>query len=867
MRLSILLFICCSVNSLLAQVFTEVSLSQGIVFSYAGGEYGGGVSFVDFNKDGWDDLSFCQNGTSAPFYTNNQGDFGNAEFFFSNFGELKQILWVDYDNDNDLDIFATRMWDVSSLYENDGNMNFTDVTIESGIYSSEEFMTFGASFGDYDRDGDLDLYLTNYNGPGFNYPTITNYLYQNNGDGTFSDVTAFAGVSNGSCYSFNGLWLDYNKDFWPDLLVINDRTSCDNYLYHNNGDGTFTDVSIQSGIGNNFIFSMNNVGDDYDNDGDLDVYVTNNPSGNLLYKNNGNGTFTESATQAGVKVFDHTWAAHFFDYDNDSHQDLHVSCSPFWGNPGQNKFFKNNGDGTFTNHIAQAGFTGDVGFSHSSAIGDINNDGHFDIVIVKDSPTLSRLYQGPTTSNHWLKVKPEGIVSNKDGVGTWIECYVADKQYVRYTYCGEGYMSQNSQSEIFGLGEYAMIDSLVARWTSGIVDTWYNVQADQYLTLVEGSSLAASINSNGIDGVCHGDFVTLSVPGFDQVLWNDGTNSETLDVYQSGEYWCSVVSSNGIIIHTDTIEISVHPLPLWTIETEDVTCFGAHNGLISINSENEENETIIWSNPEWTGFTLENVGPGNYSFEVTNENTCTSGGELAINQPSALESTISVQHNLCFGESEGVASLEITGGTSPYTINWSQSDGLGLADGLYSVEVIDAQNCEVNHEFEVTSPSEIIPEISFTESSLAFGPGTAQASASGGTPTYSFFWSNNQTGEFVENLEAGFYSCVVTDSNGCSEEVVFEILFNDIRDTYQRDDLIIYPNPFWSELNIACSSDVSSLSIYSGLGQKLSVFTRPKTNPNWQIDLKFLPSGNYFVVGGSVDNKMVFIKKITKATN
>jgi hypothetical protein len=863
MRYFAALLLFCISGHFSAQVFIDVALSQGIVFTYYGEEYGGGVSFVDYDKDGWDDLSFCQFADNARFYRNNNGQFEDAQFFFSNTGQLKHILWVDYDNDNDLDIYATRMWETSSLYENDGNMNFTDVTISAGLFTTEEYMTTGASFGDYDRDGDLDLYLCNYNGPGFSYPYITNYLFRNNGDGTFTDVTAFAGVGNGNRYSFQGLWTDYNHDLWPDLLVINDRIEASNYLYRNNGDGTFSDVSAQSGIGGYNIFSMNASGDDYDNDGDLDVYITNNPTGNLLHRNNGNGTFSEVALSAGVKVFDHTWCAQFFDYDNDTHLDLHVCCSPFWGNPGQNKFFKNNGDGTFNDHIAAAGFNGDQGFSHSSAVGDFNNDGHFDLAISKAAPNLSKLFQCPTSNNSWLKVKLQGTVSNRDGIGSWIELYANNKEYVRYTYCGEGYLCQNSHSEIFGLGSNTSIDSLIVTWPSGLVDSWYNVSVNQNLVLEEGSSYVATINVQGDTDLCAGESVLLLAPQSTSYLWNNQSNANFLLVTEPGEYWCTVVSEWGLEYQTDVVTVTYAPELQLEVLSSNPSCTGYSDGEISLLSNEIDIVEVQWSN-ENTGAFISDLVAGTYSYSLIDEFGCSEQGSVEIGEPVPLELSLNAINNLCYGDFNGSGEIEIVGGSEPYSISWSNGDGTNLPNGEYTVQVEDNHGCIVSQEFEISSPTEIEITVIAQEASAAFGNGSAEAFVSGGVPPpYDIIWSNGSEGSSIEELTEGFYACVVIDSNGCQLESIFQIVYNGIEEE-NGSDITIFPNPCNDWLELVSEIPMTSLWITNSMGQSVKEITNLDSKTILQVDTKSLPSGVYYLTTKGPDNLLIFMGRFVK---
>ncbi len=229
---------------------------------------GVGVSFFDFDNDGWDDLTFIKQGDHLILYKNNQGLFNLLPSIIPTPGEPKHALWVDYDNDGFNDVLTTYFNVPCRLYHNDGNFNFADVTIQSGL-SLLSGPSYGASFGDFNKDGYLDLYICSYSTTGnFTDPNELNVLYKNNGNGTFTNIANQAGVNDSTKASFQAVWLDYDKDGWADIYVINDFELDENSLYRNNGDETFTNVTIQSGTTNPLSNPMSNSVADFDNDGD-----------------------------------------------------------------------------------------------------------------------------------------------------------------------------------------------------------------------------------------------------------------------------------------------------------------------------------------------------------------------------------------------------------------------------------------------------------------------------------------------------------------------------------------------------------------------------------------------------------------------
>ncbi len=474
--------------------FTEIATSIGVVATYNGTAsefFAGGISFCDFDGDGWDDLTFSTSSGESVKFFKNDGDGTFTQISLSgvvlNNDRALQVLWIDYDNDSDKDLFIVSHNGSNKLYQNNGSFLFTDVTTSAGINTASLY-SFGSSWGDYNNDGYLDMYLSVRDE---SEPYVYfNTLYQNDGDGTFTDVSVSAGLDTTNGYlSFCSAFFDYDNDGWQDIYIANDKLDNKNIMYHNNGDGTFTDTSILTGtdVG---IDAMSTTIDDYDNDGDLDIYVTNSFDGNVFFVNNGDGTFTDVASTNGTLMESWAWGAVFLDADNDMDTDLYVSAmletAPAIILP--SAFYENNGNGIFS-IPASAGFQNDDKISFSNAIGDVDNDGYPDIAVL-NRESNHFVFQNNNSSNNYLKVKLEGTTSNKDGIGSWIQAYNNGVSQNRYTLSGEGFLSQNSNTEFFGLGTETVVDSLKVKWLSGVVDVFYDVAVNQSLTIVESSSLS-----------------------------------------------------------------------------------------------------------------------------------------------------------------------------------------------------------------------------------------------------------------------------------------------------------------------------------------------------------------------------------------
>lgn len=467
------------------QHFRNVAMDLGIDHTYNVDFMGAGVSFVDFNKDGLDDITLgTEGGNNIEIFRNKTPrDFKNVvtRLGLSETSSSRTIIWVDYDNDGDKDLFIANADNVSHLYRRDTPSSFTDVTATSGL-STANVSTMSAAWADYDNDGWLDVYIGN------RVNNLGNYLYHNNGDGTFTDVTTTAGVSNFDVLNLTVTWLDFNNDGYQDIYLANDFEQ-GNTLFKNNGDGTFADVSVSSGADLHFAAMGLAVGD-YNNDGFVDIYVSNSPVGNGLLKNNGDGTFTDVAASLGLLINKICWGANFVDYDNDGDLDLFVSVSHGNGmsDPeSQNVLFANNGDGTFSTPV-YTWINLDKSQSYGNAIGDFNNDGFSDIAVVNGFGTKTTLWKNSGNSiNHWIKLNLHGVSSNKDAIGSVIEVTVGGNTVKRFVHSQISFQSQNSLTQIIGVGSASIIDEIKVTWSSGTVSTLTNVAVDQTLTITEGA--------------------------------------------------------------------------------------------------------------------------------------------------------------------------------------------------------------------------------------------------------------------------------------------------------------------------------------------------------------------------------------------
>ncbi|NQV34347.1 MAG: CRTAC1 family protein [Phycisphaeraceae bacterium] len=488
----------------------------------------------------------------------------------------------DYDNDGDMDIYflngaplkGTQASSVSrnALYRNDGAWKFTDVTDRVGV--GDTGYGLGMAIGDYDNDGDRDLYINNF-GP--------NVLYRNNGEGTFTNVTSTARVANGDQVGAGASFLDIDQDGDLDLYVANyvdftyaTHQTCrfngypayvgpmnfngtPNTLFRNNGDGTFSDISEASGIAAHPGTGMGMVCADYDNDGDTDVFVGNDVAGNSIFENDGQGNFEEVGLMTGL-AYDYTgtpqgtmgvdcgdynndglldfyvtsyqrdlatlyrnmgdglfedvtqttgagngsypyvtWGNGMVDFDNDGDLDLFVACGHLHDNVAlfdrttsyhvPNILLENKGDEKFVNVTSQSGDGLQVKLSsRGAAFGDLDNDGDMDVVILNSrrEPTLLRNDTSP--KHHWLQLRLQGRQSSRDGIGAHVKVIAGDLKQFAEVHSGRGYQGHYGLRLHFGLASHPRIDRVEVQWLGGAVDVLENIPVDQRIEIVQGSS-------------------------------------------------------------------------------------------------------------------------------------------------------------------------------------------------------------------------------------------------------------------------------------------------------------------------------------------------------------------------------------------
>jgi hypothetical protein len=504
---------------------------------------GSGCAFLDFDNDGWMDI-FLLSGTrldGAPQGATNRLYRNNRDGTFTDVTEksgLRDLGWAygvcvgDYNNDGFEDIFCTYLGQ-NKLYLNQGDGTFKDVTRQAGLLGPVSRFGTGCTFVDYNLDGHLDLFVSNYvqfdfktvpkpsQNPTCNFHGVPvncgprgltpgyHSLYRNNGDGTFTDVSKQAGISGfKDSYGLTVVAADFDNDGWPDIYVACDSTP--SLLFMNNHDGTFREEGMSRGLaisgdGNEQAGMGLGIGD-YNLDGNLDVFKThfeNDAAG--LFRNDGKANFDDVTMSARLAVETRyiCWGAGIEDLDNDGYPDLFMVTGsvypevekklPQFPDKGPRVIFRNLGNGTFEELGDLAG--PGISAPHSSrgcAFGDFDNDGDLDILIMNENEVPSLLRNDVIPAHHWLKLKLIGAKSNRSAIGAKAVVRYGNKLQAKEVLSQSSYLSANDPRLHFGLGEETTAEVSI-RWPSGLQQTFKTIAANQLVTILEDKGIVANV--------------------------------------------------------------------------------------------------------------------------------------------------------------------------------------------------------------------------------------------------------------------------------------------------------------------------------------------------------------------------------------
>lgn len=497
----------------------------------------GGVALLDYDNDGYLDIFFT-NGAHIPGLAKDSPDFSNRLYHNNHDGTFTDVTdragvkgygysvgvaVADFDNDGFPDIYVTGV-NRNTLYHNNGDGTFTDVTERAGVAGTgpnrKKLWSVSAAWIDYDNDGRLDLFVSNYldwtfetskvcGPPGRRLscsPTMykgeQNFLYHNNGDGTFTDVSAATGIAEHIGKGMGVAIADYNDDGWMDIFVANDKER--NFLFKNREGKSFEEVGVESFVAFTEdgipVSSMGVDFRDWNNDGKPSLFVTALGRETFpLFRNEGTGSFSVDTYKAGIgfpSLKMSGWGNGIYDFDNDGFKDLFTANSHVSDNadddPQQhyrqaNAVFQNLQNGTFRDVSTQAGPDMQVPAAHRGcAFGDLNNDGKIDVVVSAIGDHAELLYNTTTNNNHWILIQTIGIKSNRDGIGTRIKV-TGESGLVQYNHVttAGSFASSSDKRVHFGLGRDTRIKEIELRWPSGRIQVLQNVKADQILKITE----------------------------------------------------------------------------------------------------------------------------------------------------------------------------------------------------------------------------------------------------------------------------------------------------------------------------------------------------------------------------------------------
>jgi hypothetical protein len=855
-----------------AQPYTDVSAQY--VLNYYGmvPMFGNGLSFYDFNKDGLDDITLASNGFGVQTFINTGTGFSQIPLFDALEGDIKQPIWLDFDNDGDADFFAARALEDLVLMRNDGNQTFTDLSDQFAM-PYETYMVMGCSWGDYNNDSFLDLYVACYH----QSLGITNWFFENHGDGTFTEKAVELGVDNGSKPTYQTLFVDYDVDGDMDLISVNDKHK-GNFLYRNDN-GVFTDISNSSGF-NIPCDGMSATTSDFDYDGDFDFYITNTEGGNQLLRNDGD-TFTNIAPESDAIINGWCWGALWIDTYNDLDEDLFVTAGAEL--PQENYYLENNagaGDYELT-EFANSPAVGNA--TYGVAKGDINNDGFADLALTHIAPVNYSLWLGETNENNWLKISAEGTVSNHDGIGAVAKIYLDGITITKQWLCGENFLSQDSQHLIVGLGGHESVDSLVVYWPSGWVDHYENLAVNSSYTFLEGETIAQLNQVNDVM-ICPADSVLLIAPPDASVLWENGDTTFQRWVSSPGEYTATVSNSFGFL-YSIFYEVSEWSLPQVSAEVVAPACAEANNGQITINVDESQFTAFNWSDGA-SGIARTDLAPGIYSCVLTTLQGCTIQQVFMLDAPAPMTLTNSLDQTVCYGSLVSVAP-QLNGGLPPYGFNWYGENPEALGEGTHQFDVTDDHGCTESFEVHITwlpeilisleaddvcqgattsieyaasggtgnlyfdfdevDPANVGPgfyQVVVTDDAFCYAVesitvnqfdqmqnnavvtnaqngsnGAVEIITSGGLAPYTYQWNNGADENPLPGLQQGEYTCVITDANGCTDEVVVQII--DLGMDEELASVSFFPQPCMDILNVRMAGE-HGYSIYDLTGKKVT---------------------------------------------
>ncbi|NNC82930.1 MAG: hypothetical protein HKN79_05070 [Flavobacteriales bacterium] len=583
MRSSLLFLFICLAFAASAQTFTQMT---GIL---NGTTSAGEPCAMDMNGDHLDDVVRYSSGNLIIDYQQADGTFIEQVYpvGLSNYPSWS-VAGGDLDGNGFNDLILGSGSEVSFVYANEDGTGYSEVNVDDYIFTQRTNMV------DIDNDGNLDAFAC--------HDVDQSHPFRNDGTGNMTeDQSLIETIPVGGNYA--SVWCDYDNDGDVDMYMSKCRSGAAandpqriNGLYRNNGDGTFTEVGAQVNMDDNDQ-SWVTIFEDFDNDGDFDTYTVNHTWANRLMENDGTGYFTEVTAGSGIDADDlDSWACIGADFDNDGYVDILTQSFV------NKEFYHNDGDLQFTSMSLPF---------DDGALCDLNNDGFIDVW------TGNSVWMNDGNANNWVKFSLEGIISNKNGIGSRVTIYGDWGMQMRECRSGQSFAPMSTLDVHFGIGAATEIDSVLISWPSGVTTALYDVDINQLHIVPEASCVfeAGPVTSSGPTDICPGEIVTLTAPGGYEYLWNTGQTSQSINVELAGNYSVSMTANDECLALSEMILVTVieDETPTLTLDGETVFCEGAELLITST-----EAAAYDWSNDESTQ-SITVTETGNYSVTITGQ--------------------------------------------------------------------------------------------------------------------------------------------------------------------------------------------------------------------------------------------------------
>ena len=785
----------------------DVSLDFLMESSTFGSLFGCGLSTVDFNGDGWDDVTLAGVDGLIKLYTG--GDEGlTFQMEIDLVNEAKAVLWVDIENDGDLDLFAGARGLGVYLFVRQPDGSLIEEGVLRGIPLLNGWDNRGISARDYDRDGDLDIYIASYHDT-FLQVSYQNKFFQNTGQGFFEEITLSAFVGDGFQHSFQGAWYDYDNNGFDDLWVINDREDFTNSLYANGGGGPFVDISESSGASIS-VNAMSATLFDPDNDGDWDQYVTNTEDNPNAFMLNNDGFYQDIAASAGVAGMQYGWGTCAIDVDGDRWDDMMVATYRFPNAiPYDNHLYMNDGTGLVFEETTED-WPNEQFQLYCLGRLDLDQDRVPDIVGHGNALSPQVLKLTNEADNHRMTIDLVGTVSNTRGIGAVIKVHADSLTQMKQVNAGEDYMTQHTYTRFIGLGDVEVVDSIEVVWPSGIRDVLFDLAPDSDLLIVEGVG-ADSLVLN--ETLCPWEEASWKVP-FDpasvSMTWNGvPVYSNVVVADAPGEWTLDVSWWGGGYTWSQTVNWAPEAPPQYSLDVLQPPCFG-------------DSALVSWSLPENAVVTLDSVpfpptselfpcAVGPHELQVTLAGGCAIDSMFTVYYPEDLYAEVELMQPQCAGDF-GAADIAIGGGTGGLTLDVEGVDLTALEPGVSQFHVVDSMGCVLSDSLVVIAPDSLVGSTGF-EYLGSSDSAIVVTFAEGGTPPYVWSWSGpiDADGLVLAPVNLGWY---VQDFNGCLDLGVFSIGSNpmasvsnaqqEIMWTCSRQGgLIILDGPEGRQLNVS----------------------------------------------------------------